>query len=62
MVLDSKIRNEVHNASYPTHYPKKEKKTEQLNAHYIVSIDTAQNVIFYAPLSYTTFHFKNKLN
>ena len=27
-VLDSKIRNEVHNASYPAHYSKKEKTTQ----------------------------------
>ena len=44
------------------HITQKRKKIAQLNAHYIVSIDMAQNVIFYAPLSYTTFHFKNKLN
>ena len=55
LVLDSKIGNEVHNASYPTHYPKKEKRavTAQCTL-YCVYIDMAQNVIFYAPL--TTLH------
>ena len=37
-----------------------QKKKKQHNAHYIVSIDMAQNVIFYASMSYTTFHFISK--
>ena len=48
LVLDSKIENEVHNASYTTHYPKKKEKQHHVNYIGLIFTDMAQNVIFYA--------------
>ena len=61
LVLETKIGNEVHNASYPTYYSKREKKTAQCKLYWVCKHGSKCYLLCTTEaLTLHTLHFKKQ--